>query len=56
MGVLVCNGGVRIWGRREKPEFFSEEEEREKREPNWEINKIIICKVTVTVHIYTRLL
>jgi len=37
-----------------KPEFVLEGEEREKKEPNWEINKIIKCKATVIMHIYTK--
>ena len=48
--MLVCNKGARIWRRREKPEFVSKEEEREKNGPNWEINKIMICKATVTIY------
>ena len=34
MGVLVYNKGARIQGRKEKPKFILEEEERKKREPN----------------------
>ena len=55
--VLVCNRGARIWGRREKPEFvsefISEEEKRQKREPNWKIIKISNTRATVTVYICT---
>ena len=32
---------------------FAHEEEREKKVRNYEINKIIVCKATITVYIYT---
>ena len=52
LGVLLYNKGKRRWGRRKEVEFVSEEEDREKKEPNWEINKIKRCKVTVTIHMH----
>ena len=54
VGVFVCiKGRRRWWGREDDWVGFVDGEEREKKGAKCEINKILICKATVTVHICT---
>ena len=50
--VFVCiRGRWRWWGRKDVWVGFVDGEEREEKEVKCEINKILVCKATVTVHI-----